>query len=358
MEDFEDSGPGHPAGLKRLSVPLYKTGPAPGPRPLFRSLPTMNAPSTALALLQRAADHGRLAHAYLLSGTAGRAVACALAARILGVSESELGRHPDAHFVQPESKSRRIVIEQIRRLEHVLHQKALSGPRKVGILLDADRLQPEAANAFLKTLEEPPEGTHLLLATTQPEMLLDTVISRCISVPARDSAEVALNREILDALAPLCQHLPEVSLADCFRFTRRFQAVLNTIRDTIRKEAEAEFGAEKKRVRETADPEWLNRQEELAKARAEAGALRERGVLLQTVAAVIVAALREKTGAPGPTPPGIREPARQLADRIALPRLLAMIAAIDGLGNTLQRNVNEALALEAGFLEVFSASSD
>ena len=84
--------------------------------------------------------------------------------------------HPDLRVVQPESKSRRIVIDQIRELEHAIQRKPLLAG-KVAIIHDAERMQPQAANAFLKTLEEPPEGSLILLLSTVPEAILETVLS-------------------------------------------------------------------------------------------------------------------------------------------------------------------------------------
>src|SRR5206468_8551173 len=91
-------------------------------------------------------------------------------------------RARDIFVAQPESKSRRIVIEQIRDLEHALQMRAPNGRRKVAIVSDADRLQPQAANAFLKTLEEPPKDSLLLLLSALPEALPETILSRCISI--------------------------------------------------------------------------------------------------------------------------------------------------------------------------------
>ena len=117
----------------------------------------------AFQLLATAHAQDRLAHAYLITGPTGAgklALATRLAAHLLG-TDAPLA-HPDCHRIEPESKSRRIVIEQVRELEHTLHMRSLMGGKKVGLLIDADRLQPAAANAFLKTLEEPPAGTHHL----------------------------------------------------------------------------------------------------------------------------------------------------------------------------------------------------
>ena len=73
--------------------------------------------------------------------------------------------------------------------------RATDGRRKVAILADADRLQPQAANAFLKTLEEPPQDSLLLLLSAMPEVLPETIISRCISIPLAPVEEQKVSGE-------------------------------------------------------------------------------------------------------------------------------------------------------------------
>lgn len=87
--------------------------------------------------------------------------------------------YPELHVLQPRSKSRQIVVEEMRDFEHQLTLTAAPGRLKVGLILEADRLNEQAQNAFLKTLEEPPKRTMLVLATTQPQHLLATIRSRC-----------------------------------------------------------------------------------------------------------------------------------------------------------------------------------
>jgi DNA polymerase-3 subunit delta' len=127
----------------------------------------------------------RLAHAYLVTGS-NRDQVLGLVEHLAGlVLKSSPGDHPDFYKVQPESKSRRIRIEQIRELERSLYLKSMKSEYKVAVILDADRMclgQAEAANAFLKTLEEPPVKTILFLTSTQPQGLLATIISRCIKL--------------------------------------------------------------------------------------------------------------------------------------------------------------------------------
>jgi DNA polymerase-3 subunit delta' len=87
--------------------------------------------------------------------------------------------HPDLVSVEPQSKSRKITTDEIRDLNLKLNTTSFEGGWKVAILRHADRLQPNAANAFLKTLEEPPPRTLILLITESPQAMLSTVISRC-----------------------------------------------------------------------------------------------------------------------------------------------------------------------------------
>lgn len=125
----------------------------------------------------------RLGHAYLLTGGSEEAVDALgfrLAELMLG---AESDQHPDFYRVRPESKSRRITIEQMRDLEKSLYLKPFKAPMKVAMISSAERMclgQAEAANAFLKTLEEPPAATLLLICTTRPQLLLPTIISRCL----------------------------------------------------------------------------------------------------------------------------------------------------------------------------------
>src|SRR5438094_10206441 len=128
----------------------------------------------ALGYLRRAHEQNRLAHAYLISGPQGsgkRVLAAELASLVNGTQVSDVfsAKAREIFIAQPESKSRRIVIAQIRGLEHALQMQAPNGRPKVAIISDAERLQPQAANAFLKPLEEPPNDPLLLLLTTLPE---------------------------------------------------------------------------------------------------------------------------------------------------------------------------------------------
>ena len=83
----------------------------------------------------------------------------------------------------PNPSRAHITVEQIRELERELYLRPFSAPLKVAVIFDAERMclgSASAANAFLKTLEEPPAHTLILLTSGRPAMLLPTIISRCL----------------------------------------------------------------------------------------------------------------------------------------------------------------------------------
>jgi DNA polymerase III subunit delta' len=144
--------------------------------------------------LQQAIRNETLAHAFLFSGYEGigkKLTALALAAAVncpnasadggCGVCSScrrvAGGTHPDVHLLLPDGDE--IKIDQIRRAQADLALKPFEGERKTMIVDGADRMNTAAANAFLKTLEEPPGDTLLVLIAALPQGLLPTIRSRC-----------------------------------------------------------------------------------------------------------------------------------------------------------------------------------
>lgn len=98
--------------------------------------------------------------------------------------------HPDLFHLRPAGKARIISVEKTRELIALLNRTSHQGGAKAAIIHEADRMRKEAANAFLKTLEEPPPGTYLLLLSTRPYSLLATIRSRCLvaRVPSREES--------------------------------------------------------------------------------------------------------------------------------------------------------------------------
>lgn len=147
--------------------------------------------------LRQSVDAGRTTHAYLFVGPAGssklsaaKALASALLCKDGGCGECEACRriakdkHPDVQLFRPEGATGYLV-EQIRGIVADVSLAPIQAAGKVYILDGADMLSSAAANAFLKTLEEPPAGVVLILLARTVESVLPTVLSRCQVVPFR-----------------------------------------------------------------------------------------------------------------------------------------------------------------------------
>jgi DNA polymerase-3 subunit delta' len=203
------------------------------------------------ALLRAAFAAGRLAHALLLHearGAGGEVLAAWTAQLVLctdsnppcgecaGCHRAALAQHPDLITLQPIDNSRQIRIEQVRELCADLTLTSHQGGYKVAIISPADALNRAAANALLKTLEEPTARTLLILVASQPSRLPATILSRCqriyIRTPARSEAVAWLQSirgpaewgDALDALgdAPLfAAEADPATVAEFARDTRR-----------------------------------------------------------------------------------------------------------------------------------------
>ena len=146
----------------------------------------------AYSLIARAIDTGHVAHGYLISGELG-GNCTELARRILrklfpdALDQVEAGTHPDVRRIEPQGRSRTIKVERSQGDDGPGMRDGLIGPMavtsfsggwKVGIIYGADRMQPAAANAFLKSLEEPAPKTMYLLLTDVPDAIMPTIRSR------------------------------------------------------------------------------------------------------------------------------------------------------------------------------------
>ena len=304
----------------------------------------------ALGLLAHALSEGRLVHAYLISGDAGSGpdeFANEFAGIFLGDGSIRVENDPDFHAISPESKSRRILTDQIRGLEESIHRTPEKGSRKVAVIRDADRMMPQAANAFLKTLEEPPSGSLLLLTTSLPEALLETIRSRCLSVVLRAEGEQPLGergRRLATAMGKIFGPGGRTDATEAFGLTRLFRDLLTEVREEAEERMDEELAAEKARYGKTTDGDWDAREDSL-KAAAEADVLGERSRLLSVMGDHFAAELR-RVALHGGT--GTDESRR----------LLRQLDALEGLRTNLERGVQEALALEAGFLELMVVSRE
>jgi DNA polymerase-3 subunit delta' len=165
------------------------------PLPVFR---TLIGQEKAKDLLRRAGGYGRLSHAYLFRGPAGvgkkRAVlAFAAAINCLHPVEGDAcgacasclkfasGNHPDFSSILPDGAA--IKINQVRALKKALGFPPLEARFRVVLLADVHTMRREAANSLLKTLEEPPADTMLILTGDEASTILPTIVSRCQVIP-------------------------------------------------------------------------------------------------------------------------------------------------------------------------------
>lgn len=188
---------------------------------------------------QEAHRKGRLGHGYLFVGPdgvgkrlfakeLGKALLCESPAGPLvacdqcpGCVQVEASTHPDFFQVARPEDKQEFPIEVVRQLCADLALKPARGHGKAAILDDADDLNDEAANAFLKTLEEPPPGSVLILLGTSPELQLQTIVSRCQVIrfqplPAELVAQVLKQHDVeqdIDRLARLAGGSPGQALA-------------------------------------------------------------------------------------------------------------------------------------------------
>ena len=151
-----------------------------------------------LEILRLALGNGRLHHAYLFVGPEGvgkRTVALALAKaihcretkndfcdRCPDCARVQAGNHPDVRLVQTLEDKKEISIKQVREIEKELNFRSFSGKRKIAIIDPATLLNTSSQNALLKTLEEPPQNSMIVLIAPNAGALLPTLRSRCLRI--------------------------------------------------------------------------------------------------------------------------------------------------------------------------------
>lgn len=317
----------------------------------------------AFDYLRRSYEEDRLAHAYLITGPEGAgktALALKLVALTAGVRAERLEdvRDSQVQLIRPESRSRRIKIAQIRALERQLHLSGNTRQMKVGVICDADRLQRESENAFLKTLEEPPPQTLLLLLTAQPDQLLDTIRSRCLGVPLYTPGlhQPSFSEEFAAVVQAAGQALtlPKKSLSRALVLAGGFSRLLKAEREQISREAEEAFREELEKYQETTDGDWLKRRETFYKDRGESEYVRRRTAMLEGLLAFLGDAVRLQVGYDRLDFAAHAVLAQQVADQLSPHDLNGRLAALEALRSHLETTVQDALAIEVGFIKAFS----
>ncbi|MGZ8920576.1 MAG: DNA polymerase III subunit [Limisphaerales bacterium] len=216
-------------------------------------------------LLQKSLRQGRLAHGYLFSGDDMRemeGLARTLAKTLncqspparapsgqaldacdvcLNCKRIEANNHPDVQWIRPESKLRAVTIDQIRELIQTINLKPTEADYKVAVIVGADRMNVHGANAFLKTLEEPPSRSILILLTCAFEQVLETVRSRCLRLHFAGEPGAKLDgaaREWLESIASAAV-APQKSLISRYKLLSLITGRLAQLREAAETQLEA-----------------------------------------------------------------------------------------------------------------------
>jgi len=318
----------------------------------------------AVELIEQARDNERLAHAYLITGPVGSGKET-LAVKMIemvnpagptGASSLEELKSATTTVIGPESTSRRITVEAIRDVKHTLQMAAPGGVTKFAVVKDSDCMGPEAENAFLKTLEEPPAACRLLLLTARPEMLLDTILSRCIQINlAGKTGPAELNPSASDFLAALKKHAVDrqQGVSGALGLMARFARILKEEKAAIAKRNEAALKGEVAHYRQTTEGDYLKRREKYYEALTEAEYLQQRNQLIDYLMMWFGDAMRLQHRAKYLDLPDYEEGTRLLANSLSIDELSQRVRAVETLRENLNANVFEALALEVGFIRAF-----
>jgi len=327
-----------------------------------------------VSLLQRSLERRRLAHAYLFTGrhlgeiedlarTLAKTLNCLDPVRVSGVAvdccdqclncrKVGNGNHADVHWVRPESKTRVVTIDQMRELSREIQLKPSEAEFKVAIIVAADRLNPQAANSFLKTLEEPPPKSVLILLTTEPSRILETILSRCLRLDfsAETARQLSAEQSIWLQQFSSAAAGEQKSLFGRYRLLDSLLQHLNVLRARVDETLSARSPLEKYT---DAEKDLREKWEEELKAGIEAEYRRQRAEVLlllqwwlRDVWFWTLAAGEELLHLPQIA--GADEVAKRLSPRQAQENL----SVLEQTQRLLHTNVQEALALEVGLLKL------
>lgn len=339
----------------------------------------------AVGLLQRSLEQGRLAHAYLFTGsrlselealarTLAKTLNCQSPPRrgytglatdccdhCLACRKTDAETHADVLWVRPESKLRLIEIGQLvprpnskhRPLSDTIQMKPTEGQAKVGVIVAADRLTAQAANAFLKTLEEPPANSVLMLLTVDPQRVLETIRSRCLRLNFGAEAAYAHEPAQVAWLAAFAQAAAagHKGLLSRYRLLGVLLAELAKAKAQIEESLSARSPLERY---EDAEPELRQRWEAELSAAVEAEYRRQRTEVLAGLQWWLRDVWLRALGLEPErlTFPEFSAATQAVAGRVPAPEALNNLQTLERTQRLLGANVQEALALEVGLLKL------
>lgn len=307
----------------------------------------------AARLLASAIAHGRLAHAYLFVGPpeSGPSVLALKLAQVLNCEHDverpcqrcascrriSAGNFAGLVTIVPEQGTLRLA--QVRQLQHTLSLRRHEGRYRVCVIEQAEAMSLEAANSLLKLLEDPPDHTVLVLTTSHPDGLTETIRSRCQRlrltspppefVAAELMASGQLTREEAEQLARIGQDSPAVV---------RAHELGTSVTELAQSVARDLLG-----IRDTDPLELAERWEARGKEAV--------GLALELAIDLLRGAILLSTGCLDRPPAGAGA-ARALEQRASGPGLAAAIRALVRTKDYVERTVNTRLALDCMFLEL------
>jgi len=327
-------------------------------------------------LLQRSMERGRLGHGYLFSGgelddlealarqlaktlncerpakTGQGGVALDCCDACFSCRKIDAGNHADIHWARPESKSRIISVDQMRDLMQQINLKPTEAAWKVAVVMAADRLNAQAANAFLKTLEEPPARSIIILTTTEPDRILETIESRCLRLNFGGDGAKHFDEAQRDWLAQFAGLVAseQKSLLARYRLhgllLKQLGAVKESIHDTLTARSPLEKYAD-------AEKDLREKWEDELKAAVESEYRRQRndwlGLIqwwLRDVWLLTFTAGQELLSFPE------LSQTQQVAGRVSQAEAMENLRVIEQTQRLLHTNVQEALAIEVGLLKL------
>ncbi|MCS6771019.1 MAG: hypothetical protein NZ740_03215 [Kiritimatiellae bacterium] len=260
--------------------------------------------------------------------------------------------HPDLLWLEPARKTRIISVDQIRELIQFTVRAPYSGSRKVGVILSADRMNPEAMNALLKTLEEPPGDTVLLLVTDQPQSLLPTIVSRCfrVNLGEPETPPIASWRSALEEW--LAETGPRGSITALAR-AGRLQKLIESIEQNLDEETGEEGGDHSSQTgeldRERTEDERESVSREVREARLAAKLAKERDGILKTIQLWQRDILAVKLGAPAESLhfPNRADVLGRQAQAVSVAELQQRIRAVDEARMRLNSNLRPLIVFDA-----------
>ncbi len=298
---------------------------------------------------RRAFAAGRMPHAVLVSGHP-RGSGAEFAEKLLalpfpGQAVRQLRQHADIRWLEPESKSRQIRIEEIRGLIEFIGLTSYAGGWKAGVILFADRLNENAQNALLKTLEEPPPHSLLVLVTDSPAVLLPTIRSRTqyVDVMADERRD---DTPWMPLVLDLLRHPPARQACEMVAWADRLTAPLRSLEELAREEETARE-TELAKTRGADDAEMTKTGKELIEGRVAARVKEMREEILRVIQLWQrdVLALAQGAETAPANFPGETEFLAAQAAGLSFAAAAERVAVVDEIRELLSHNIRESAAL-------------